>query len=67
MKKQLRNLEENEQLRREKEILEPQGFEFDGHSWVQKMKTIYKKEADILDASFVFYIAVFFTIILVLW
>lgn len=33
----------------------------------KEVKTIYEQEADILDASFVFYIVVFFTIILVLW
>jgi len=35
---ELRNPEEIEQLRREKEILEKQGFEFDGHSWVEKIR-----------------------------
>jgi len=31
------------------------------------MKTIYEKEADVLDASFIFYIVFLFTTILVLW
>ena len=44
MNEQLRNPEELEQLRREKEILEKERFEFNGDSWIKKANEELRKQ-----------------------